>query len=324
MSNEPAKSFGFSIRLRGLLKIAGFAACLTTMLGFLGQFFWILDLFSHFRVQYLIGLVILSILLLALRQHRTAILFMLFACVNLVLLLPFYFGAHNPAPAGMPTMRAMLLNVNTRLGDPVKVKQLILDTDPDIIALEEISSRWITDLAWISNSYPYSIAQPREDNFGIALFSKFPLADEKIVYIGNAEVPSILATVINEKTSLRVIATHPLPPIGREYFDWRNDQLDHLPDYVSASMPQILLGDLNATPWSYHFVRLLSRSGLKNSSIGRGIQPSWPNNNPLLRIPIDHFLHSADIEIVDRRTGADVSSDHYPVIVDFVIMNRGK
>ena len=70
---------------------------------------------------------------------------------------------------------------------------------------------------------------------------------------------------------------------------------------------------------SYPFRRLLRRTGLENSSQGFGVQPTWPNFNPLLRIPLDHCLHSSDISIVDRQIGEDVSSDHYPLIVDFVI-----
>jgi len=292
-----------------------------TLFGFLGRFSWFLDLFSHFRVQYLLGLVILGALLFWGRRRRTAATFLAFACVNLVLVLPLYFGRQN-TPPGATSLRAMLLNVNTRLGDPERVKDVISNANPDILVLEEISSRWVSDLAWLTNSLPYSVIQPREDNFGIGLFSKLPLAESEIAYIGNAEVPSILATISTGKTNLRLIATHPLPPGGREYSQRRNEQLDRLPDYIRSSLPVMLLGDLNVTPWNYHFHRLLKRTGLKNSAQGFGIQPTWPNYNPLLRIPIDHCLHSPDINIVDRRIGSDVSSDHYPVIVDFVIVTK--
>lgn len=79
----------------------------------------------------------------------------------------------------------------------------------------------------------------------------------------------------------------------------------------------MLLGDLNVTPWSKHFQQLLDRTGLLDSSSGYGVQPSWPNFSWLLRIPIDHCLHSSDIVIDQRKVGPDVGSDHYPIIVDF-------
>ncbi len=248
--------------------------------------------------------------------------FLALACVNLVPVLPLYLGTSREPERSSPVVRAMLLNVNTRLGDAGRVRAVVSASNPDILVLEEISSRWMSDLTWLTNSYPHSVVQAREDNFGIGLFSKQPLADGEVVYIGDADVPSILATVTTAHTNLRVIATHPLPPGGRDYTRWRNDQLERLPEYVRSDFPVILLGDLNVTPWNYYFRRLLARTGLRDSANGYGVQPTWPSYSPLLRIPIDHCLHSADIVITDRRVGESVSSDHYPLIVDLAIQQE--
>ncbi|TKJ39299.1 MAG: hypothetical protein CEE38_00730 [Planctomycetes bacterium B3_Pla] len=322
MKKESSNFFRLSAQPWGLLTVAGVLACAATLFGFLGRFSWLLDLFSHFRIQYLISLSILGTLLLTTRRRKTAAIFLGFACPNLLLVLPLYFGGRNTLPQGVLVRRAMLLNVNTRLGDAERVKRAIRDADPDILVLEEISSQWMADLKCLTKSHPYHFTQPREDNFGIGLFSKFPLVESEVAYIGSAGVPSILATVNTGQTNLRVIATHPLPPKGRDYSRWRNEQLDQLPDYAQSPLPLILLGDLNVTPWNHHFRRLLSRTGLTDSSKGHGVQPTWPNYNPLLLIPIDHCLHSPGIVIVDKEIGADVASDHYPVIVDFAIVNE--
>lgn len=319
---KPSSFLRLRVRPWGLLTAAGVVACAATLFGFLGRLSWFLDLFSHFRVQYLIGLAALGILLLVGRRRRIAVTFLVFAFINLLLVAPLYFGSKGTTLEGAPALRAMLLNVNTRLGDAERVRSVIVSVDPDILVLEEINSRWMADLAWLTNSHPYYLAQPREDNFGIGLFSKLPLAESKVTYIGDAEVPSILATVSAGPTNLSIVATHPLPPGGRNYSRWRNEQLDLLPDYIQSSSPVLLLGDLNVTPWNHHFRRLLKRTGLKDSSQGFGIQPTWPNYSPLLRIPIDHCLHSSSISIVDRQIGEDVSSDHYPLIVDFVIEQK--
>lgn len=327
MPEKLSSFFGVSLRPWGLLTAAGVVGCAATLFGFLGRFSWFLDLFSHFRVQYLFGLLVLGLLLLFGHRRKMAVTFLAFATVNLVPILPLYFGRQDMPADGAPALRAMLINVNTDLGDAVRVGDAISAADPDILVLEEISARWMSDLAWLTNAYPHSLVQPREDNFGIGLFSKRPLTEAEVVYIGGADVPSILANVSVGYTNLRVIATHPLPPGGRDYSRWRNEQLDRLPDYVRSPLPVLLLGDLNVTPWNYHFRRLLSRSGLRDSAKGYGVQPSWPNFTPLLRIPLDHGLHSSGIIIIDRRIGDDVSSDHYPVIIDFVIKmehNKGR
>ena len=233
------------------------------------------------------------------------------------------FWAHNPTFTKGRTYRAMLLNVNTRLGNPELVKATIQHYNPDIVVLEEISSQWVSDLRWLTKSHPHSRIQPQDDNFGIGLFSKFPLAESKIVYIGDAEVPSIIARVDSGNGTLFVIATHPLPPGGASYSRWRNNQLHAIPDYIPPDiLLVILLGDLNVTPWNYHFRNLLKRSGLRDSSKGHGLQPTWPSNFPLMLIPIDHCLHTRDIFVIKREVGPNAGSDHYPLIVDFVVENE--
>jgi endonuclease/exonuclease/phosphatase (EEP) superfamily protein YafD len=289
-------------------------------MGFLGRWSWFFDLFAHFRVQYVVSLLLLCITLVVARRRKAAGVLAVFACVNLFLIAPFYFDGRQLATDHSSVLRAMQLNVNTRLGSPEQVEQAIRLEDPQLVVLEEVSARWMTELEWLKESHPHHVSLAREDNFGIALFSKFPLVDSKVLNIGTAGVPSILATVQTSEGMLRVIATHPLPPMGSRYSRLRNEQLERLADYIDSSRPTLLIGDLNATPWSYPFRRLLKRSGLQDSGRGYGIQPTWPNFNPLLRIPIDHCLHSPDIVITSRRVGEDVASDHYPLIIDFAVV----
>ena len=108
--------------------------------------------------------------------------------------------------------------------------------------------------------------------------------------------------------------------MGAEHSRNRNDQLAALPAVVKEQKyPVLLIGDLNTTPWSSHFKRLVNKSGLKNSMKGFGHQPSWPSDQFFLRIPLDHILHAPEIAIHNRMILKDVGSDHFPVIVDFAL-----
>lgn len=307
------------IRFLGLLEAAGAVTCAATLFGFLGRFSWFLDLFSNFRVQYLVGLALVTAIFAALRRWRSAATFLAFAVINLALIAPLYLGPGRDDHEDGHAYRAMLLNVNTRAGDPRRVVAEIRSVDPDILVLEEISSTWVQELEGLSERYPHSRVQPREDNFGIGLYSKVPLADSEIVFLSAARVPTILATIATEPRMLRVIATHPLPPRGKMYSRDRNEQISDLPTYCESGIPLVLIGDLNVTPWNHHFRRLIERSGLKDSAVGFGVQPTWRGFGGPMAIPIDHCLYSEGITIVDRQVGADVGSDHLPLIVDLVI-----
>lgn len=317
--------FQLSVRVWALITATGAVAGVASILGFFGVYNWVLDLCSHFRVQYFFGLSLVAMLLLAPRRRRSAACFGALAVVNLVVILPLYFGRTPTLELGTPTVRAMLANVNTQTGNAAAVAAAIRLFNPDIVVLEEVSAQWLTDLKPVLDGYPYAEQDPREDNFGIGLWSRFPFVRSRIDFIGTAGVPSIIVEMDTPQGRCTVMATHPFPPIGREYSAFRNGQLAELPRSVrQASSPVVLLGDLNVTPWNHHFKRLLKQSGLKDSAQGRGVYPTWPTCNPLMLIPLDHCLYSHGIEIMNRQTGPQMGSDHFPVIVDFVIRKEEK
>jgi endonuclease/exonuclease/phosphatase (EEP) superfamily protein YafD len=309
----------YRTKLGGILDGVAAGLVLATLLGFFGRFSWVFDLFSHFRVQYMqIGLVLIGIALWR-RLNKRAVALVLLACLNYAFVLPLYFG--KPAPATEKPTRAMLMNINAGNGNTKQVLDAIRNANPDILLLEEVTPRWAAELAVLNADYKYRIAEPQGGCFGIMLLSKVPLEHGKVVEIGSAGVPSIVAEAHLPKGVVTIIGTHPLPPASAEYSKHRNMQLIELP-YVAANQkyPVLLIGDLNATPFSYWFKRV-GEMGLQNSMKGFGFQPTWPSNNRFLRIPLDHVLHSPEITIHDRVVGGDVGSDHFPVIVDFTLTN---
>jgi len=312
---------GRRLQLWGLLTAAGSLLCCVTCTGFLGRFWWVLDLTSHFRVQYFLLLAGAAVILLIGRKTRVSAVFAGFGLVNLLAIVPLYLGRIQPPPEGAKPFRVMLLNVNTASTSYAAVGEAVVDLNPDLLLLEEVDCIWLEQLQGLTDRYTYSVTRARDDNFGIALFSRFPFTRCEIVAIGEAGVPSISAELDVDGVRLSVVGTHPLPPGGAEYSRLRNDQLAELPKFVnSLGSPLLMLGDLNVTPWCWYFRRLLKRTGLRDSSKGWGVQPSWPASSFLFRIPIDHVLHSPDLRVVGRSIGRDVGSDHFPVIVDLLMI----
>ena len=86
---------------------------------------------------------------------------------------------------------------------------------------------------------------------------------------------------------------------------------------AAETEPVIVIGDLNATPWSEGFRLLAGPADLANSQEGFGYAASWPARLPPFgRIPIDHALHSRDLTVTDRELGpGTAASDHRPLRV---------
>lgn len=126
--------------------------------------------------------------------------------------------------------------------------------------------------------------------------------------------PSVTGTIQLGTQSIRLIATHPMPPMGKSLCDRRNQQLIALGNLIATvNDPVLLIGDLNTSSYSAHFKILLEKSKLKDSRLGFGIQPTWPVGLSFFSIPLDHVLLSNDLHVLERTTGEDIGSDHLPV-----------
>jgi endonuclease/exonuclease/phosphatase (EEP) superfamily protein YafD len=293
-------------------------ACAATLLGFLGRFGWLLDLFAHFRVQYLVGLGVLAVVALLMRHRVHAACFATGAAVNLVLVAPLWIGG-VPQATGPPSLRALLSNVGTRRGDPERVRALLREEDADVVVLLEVSRRWLRELEPVTRAYPHVVSEPREDNVGIALFSRHPIVRSELLRLGGAGTPTIVADLDRPLGLVTVIGTHAWPPVSGDASRVRDAQLADLVAMARRSAhPVLLLGDLNATPWCHGYRHLVRESGLVDSARGRGLHATWSAGNPLLAIPIDHCLHSPALGVLAHRIGPDVRSDHRPLIVDLV------
>ena len=239
--------------------------------------------------------------------------------VNFFEIMPLYLGSAS-VPVTSRAWRALLLNLNTENRSYGKVLELIRALQPDFMVLQEVNGAWAEQLGKLQGDYAFSCTRPREDNFGIAMFSRVRFEHAEIRYIGEADVPSIVARFVLGGRPLTVIATHPLPPSSRAYAADRNEQLRSL-GTLAASLPDetMILGDLNTTSWSPFFRDLIRKTGLRDSRKGHGIQATWPAALPILSVPIDHCLVSEGIIVHNRWVGRDVGSDHYPVVVEFSI-----
>lgn len=316
--------FILRVRLAGLLDTVSILTCMATLMGFAGQFGWVLDLAAHFRVQYTMVLGLGALSAAVRRKRGWAIIFAGFALLNMALLMPRLLpGVEVAISDDEPVFRGLVANINSEHRYPDAIRRVITDEDPDFILLLEITPWMLEQLADLADGYPYWVAEPREDNFGMALFSRQPLLKTEILRFGPIKLPSILAELPSGEQRFTLLGTHPTPPVSAELARYRDEQLAMLAQRArQTDQPLLLLGDLNLSPWSVVFRQLLTNAGLQDSANGRGIQPTWPAGWPLLWIPIDHALFSRGIQIQRRAVGADLGSDHYPVLVEFQVARR--
>lgn len=283
-----------------------------------------LELFSHFRMQYLVVSLLLTLVFVFLKWRNYVLLGLASIAVNAWFVVPWYVptGAPGPSDSDVRLLHANVYVANTNAGP---LLALIAEVDPDLLVLQEFTPAWQSALQPIHSSYPYRVVEPREHPFGIALYSKFPL--EATTVIGSVPLghPDIVATALVGGERLHIISSHPMQPLGGSNYGSRNLHLDSVADLAARSpRPMIVVGDLNITMWAYHYQRFEEVSGLRNARRGFGIQPTWPAWLFPGRIPIDHVLVSDDIWVSDFESGPNIGSDHLPIVVRFTFAEESQ
>lgn len=303
-----------------LLAIPGVTIAVVSIAAFAGQWLWWLDVLANFRAQYLVALLVLGVLLMVSGWRRTGYGVLAVAAVNLVFVGPLYFGFPAKGDPGALSIRVLSFNLLSTNESYSDVIEYIEATDPDVVLLHEASRPW--EVAMESADWDYEAIRPRSDQliFGTLVLLR---ADEReVVSFGFAETEP-RAVMIDYRPRgwpepISILSTHPLAPTDEERSKLRDAQLAFAGKWASEQEgAYVVVGDFNATPWSHPFRDMLDVSGLKNSQIGFGLQPSFPTGSAfLLRVPIDHLLYSEALLVTDRRLGPDLGSDHFPLVVD--------
>ncbi len=281
----------------------------------------------------------------------------------------FYVSKHDTIQGDSITPQNVLafLSYNVRLFNYYKwadnpaagemILDLIADTDPEILCLQEIYTPVEGDIASLSHKdgtgrYDYSqIAYVKGSNltgkYGIATLSVYPIVNSGELRFPGTHNLAIFTDLKVHNDTVRIYNTH-LQSIRlrkREYdlikmlnsgeeeamneikdissrlkyaFRKRAHQAEILSDHIRESpWPVIVCGDFNDTPVSYTYHKI--RGNLLDAFIesGKGIGNTYSGMFPSYRI--DYILHSRDLKSGGFETVRVDYSDHFPVRCRFGI-----
>ena len=203
--------------------------------------------------------------------------------------------------------------------------QQIRQHQPDLILTLESDAHWQQALSVLEDDYPYRVAVPLDNLYGMHLYSRLALKDIEVKFILSDEIPSIHATVIlRSGQPVQLYCLHPKPPSPTEAKDstLRDAELLIVGDQIKdLDESCIVMGDLNDVAWS-RTTRLFQRiSGLLDPRVGRHFVNTFHADYPLLRWSLDHVFHSTDFALVQMQRLPHIGSDHFPV---YVVLQTGR
>lgn len=295
---------------------AGFLASVIVVLF---SAWWVFDLFSHFRIQYVLAGFLILPVLLWLRKYWVAGIVTCAILFHSVALWPYLQGSRVIAGLELPPhMTILFANVYYESADLDKLSTLIKKSNPDIIIFAEVNKTNYDHInTMIGHEYPESHFEEGLGAYDISYFSKTKPDSFKILDFTEMN-PSVHLKYTWNGKPLNIIGMHPHSPVAQEDTTDRDKHLTAAFTYAAElHEPMIMIGDFNISQFSPKFQRLLKNNGLIDTQLEFGLQPSWNANYlPLFRIPIDQVVVTSDIEVYDRYLGEHTGSDHLPVIVE--------
>jgi endonuclease/exonuclease/phosphatase (EEP) superfamily protein YafD len=307
-----------------VLILAGAVALLGAVSWF-GDLHWTFELLSHFRAYYFLLGALLALAALGLGFRIPAAVVCLVAVVNGVAAWP-YLAPPKPLvlPPTVPNVRVLWSNLGNWSTDHAALKDLVEHESPDIAVLTELAADHEATLRQLRAVLPYQSRVPHSGALELMLLSK--TAPEMVHFDqGSGLAPLLVARICpGGRACLTVLGLHtsrPFPRAGGA----RNRQLDYAAGvarrHIERGERVILVGDLNVTPFSPDFQRVLAQSGLDDSTTMLSERPraavsTWWLGNTGIGLPIDHALLGPGVWLVERRLGTPIRSDHLPLIVD--------
>lgn len=308
-----------------LVKVGVGLAAVASLLAFNARWHWLMDTLANFRVQYALYLVVATVLFLFCRNFRWLGISIVAAALNLWIISPYVMPLSSAVERTEEQGVAFrLLNINVLSSNRRcdEVENYLRAVDADFVFVMEVSPYWKQCLDNLRDIYPHQQNEIQSGNFGISLLSKTPFEQVAIPEY-TPLIPSIDAQVFVGSKKLRLIATHPYPPINGKVSHMRNRHMQKLAESVVADKNKtntIVAGDFNMTPWSPHFRDFLLSAQLEDSAKGRGLEPTWYALPTFcFGISIDHICYSKELRVDARGVGPDLGSDHRAVWADFWI-----
>lgn len=250
-----------------------------------------------------------------------------------------------PAAGASPSaaqLRVLTLNVHASYDDPAPLVGLLADWKPDVVVLQEVSSRYAQVVQpTIGGEYQFSFAIGLDtEHEGSATWSRLPLSDQQPIVLTHDGNTQHRVRVSTPMGGIWVYNLHLSNPTGRDHgagrlsalrrfhADERDLEIRQLAGRTAGlNAPFVLAGDLNIAAGSRAYRAFPDAWRDAFAEAGRGFGYTFPapsheqEGDDWLKIPfpllrIDYVLTSSDLHPRRAWTQEVHGSDHFAVIAD--------
>jgi endonuclease/exonuclease/phosphatase (EEP) superfamily protein YafD len=303
----------------GLLLGAGF-----TLLGLLARWWPALDIVNNGLLFVVAGAILLLGLAALARDWRLILPAALLAAVNVMLVVAALPGAAASAAPDSPRfLRVVTFNLwrgNDRMDE---VAKFLAATDADAVVLQEATTDHGALLRQALHAkFPFSLG-----DWGIVILSKHPiLAEGRVDRPGYPPWISLMirwARIEVNGTTFELAGIHLTRPF---YAELQQQDIAALIAFArSRTLPIVMAGDFNMSPWTEKLGRFERGTGLKRYNTFHFTWPMQEGGVPVLPlVAIDNVFASPQFARIAVDAGPRLGSDHRPVIADLALVEPVK
>lgn len=315
---RPAARQGRLDSLRRGVSVAAVVVLLASGFAYAAAQFWLAELMSHFRLQYLALGIVLTVAAMLLRQRGLAIVALAAVVLNTVPVYGYFRAdAARFAPVARTPVRIAAANVlysNELYGPMLRWARV---QQADVAVFVEVTARWQSELAML-HEFPYRAYLVGSGTRGTMILSKWPMIGQPVILgVQRGAPPAVGMELRVRGKSMRLVAVHARWPLTPRLARERNREFVQIArDARGASAAWVAIGDFNSSPFSPQFAMLLEQGELRRAAAGRGWLPTWPAPLLAMGIQIDHALVSKSVRVRSFHAGLVAGSDHRPIVVD--------
>ncbi|QWV05145.1 endonuclease/exonuclease/phosphatase family protein [Pseudoalteromonas shioyasakiensis] len=220
------------------------------------------------------------------------------------------------------SIRIMSANVLMSNTEYDKLIGLVKTHQPDFLITLESDQTWQNKLSSLEQEYPYRVYCPKDNRYGMHLYSKFKIKQQQVCELIESDIPSI-HILFEDADGVEVQGhfIHPAPPSPTEEDSSRprDTELIILAKALKNRLrPCIVAGDLNDVAWSRSTRLFMRISGLLDPRKGRGFFNTFHASYFFMRWPLDHLFHSNEFSVKRIERLEKYGSDHFALLTELV------
>ncbi len=223
------------------------------------------------------------------------------------------------------SVRIMSANVLMSNHNSEQLISLVNQHQPDLLITLESDSWWQNKLSVLKKDYPYYIECPKDNRYGMHLYSKFKIFDAQICQLIEDDIPSIhILFASAQGVKMQAHFIHPAPPSPTEEDSSRprdSELIMVAKALKNPTRPTIVAGDLNDVAWSRSTRLFMQISGLLDPRKGRGFYNTFHASYFFMRWPLDHLFHSEGFKVKRIKRLAKYGSDHFALLTELTFEN---